>query len=107
MMVVRPKCERATKYILPTIRGLIAKDLVKEHGFSQSHAAKVLGITQAAVSQYISSKRGGKLTKKLLANKEIIKIIGSEAGKIADVKNSKKVELDLCGICSLVSSLIK
>ncbi|MGD0329490.1 MAG: Fis family transcriptional regulator [Nitrososphaeria archaeon] len=106
-MVVRPKCERATKYILPTIRGLIAKELVEEHGFSQSHAAKVLGITQAAVSQYISSKRGGKLTKKLLANKEIIKIIGSEAGKIADAKKSKKVEVDLCGICTLVFTLIK
>jgi hypothetical protein len=106
-MVVRPKCERATKYILPTIRGLIAEELVEEHGFSQSHAAKVLGITQPAVSQYINSKRGGKLTKKLLANKEIIKIIGLEAGKIADTKKSKKVELDLCGICTLVSTLIK
>jgi len=106
-MVVRPKCERATKYILPTVRGLIAKDLVKEHGFSQSRAAKVLGITQSAVSQYISSKRGEKLAKKLLANKEIKKIIASEAGKIADVKNSKKGELDICGICSLVNRLIK
>ena len=107
MMVARPKCERTTKYILPTVRGLIAKDLVEEYGFSQSHAAKMLGISQAAVSQYISSKRGGKLTKKLMNNKEVKKMIGLTAGKIADAKNPKKVDLDLCSICSVVNACIE
>ena len=107
MMVARPKCERTTKYILPTVRGLIAKDLVEEYGFSQSHTAKMLGISQAAVSQYISSKRGGKLTKSLMNNEEVKGIISLAAGKIADVKDSKKVGIDLCSICKVVNTYIK
>ncbi len=49
MMIVKSRCESVTRYIIPAIRGLIAKSLVEEYGFSQSHVAKMLGITQAAV----------------------------------------------------------
>ena len=45
-------------YILPTLRKELAKCLVKHFGLSQRKAAELLGITEAAVSQYISSKRG-------------------------------------------------
>jgi predicted transcriptional regulator len=37
---------------------LIARELVKEHNFSQTKAARKIGTTQAAVSQYMYLKRG-------------------------------------------------
>lgn len=103
-MVVRPRCEISTRYILPTVRGLIARILVEEYGFSQSHAAEILGITQAAVSYYISSKRGQKWVKKLEKNKKAKKIIDLTARRIAKAKNPKKVSIDLCSICLAISA---
>lgn len=51
-------CEKAVWYYLPQIRADLAKDLVKT-GMTQSRAAKLLGVTPAAVSQYLHKKRGG------------------------------------------------
>jgi predicted transcriptional regulator len=38
----------------------VAKELVKKYGYTQEQAAKKLGMTQPAISQYLSSKRGRK-----------------------------------------------
>jgi len=57
---MKTPCEEVIKEVIPTIRALIAKDLCLKYGFTQIEAAKKLGITQAAISQYISLKRGGK-----------------------------------------------
>ena len=51
-------CEIATWYILPVIRKELAILLVKNHGMSQKKTASMLGVTDAAISQYLSKKRG-------------------------------------------------
>jgi predicted transcriptional regulator len=102
-MAVKLRCERVTKYIMPAVRGLIAKTLIEEYGFSQSSAAKALGISQAAVSYYISLKRGYRMSKKLEKNKMIMEAIRGLARKIAETKGSKKVNLNLCDICSILN----
>ena len=43
-------------YILPSIRKELAVGMM-EKGYKQKHIAKILGITEAAISQYKSSKR--------------------------------------------------
>jgi predicted transcriptional regulator len=55
-----PQCEIIGKYVLPIFRAMLAKELVQKYNFSQTEAAKKLGTTQAAVSQYLSSKRAYK-----------------------------------------------
>lgn len=50
-------CEIIVWYILPKIRSEIAKKL-SESGIPQKEISEKLGITQAAVSQYINKKRG-------------------------------------------------
>jgi len=40
------------RYFLPAFRVLVAKELVRK-GVSQGRAARLLGVTQAAVSQYL------------------------------------------------------
>ncbi len=50
-------CEKAVWYYLPQIRADLARELVKT-GMTQSRAAKLLGVTPAAVSQYLNKKRG-------------------------------------------------
>jgi len=43
---------------LPVIRKEIAESMIKDYGLSQKETAEILGITPAAVCQYISRKRG-------------------------------------------------
>ncbi|MBU2638351.1 MAG: helix-turn-helix domain-containing protein [Nanoarchaeota archaeon] len=49
--------EIEVKYVLPVLRRELAKQMIKL-GLSQKDAAKKLGISGAAVSQYLKKKRG-------------------------------------------------
>lgn len=49
--------EIEVKYVLPVLRRELAKQMIKL-GLSQKESAKKLGITEAAVSQYLKKKRG-------------------------------------------------
>ncbi len=70
-------------YLIPAIRRELAKCFIDNYNFSQKEIARVLGITEAAVSQYLKSKRASELQ---FSNKEKI-IIKKYADKI--VKDNK------------------
>ena len=44
-------------YILPAIRREMAKIMINDHKLSQKEAARILGMTEAAISQYLHKKR--------------------------------------------------
>lgn len=48
-------------YIIPAVRKEFARLLTKEHGLSYEKAGTALGISKAAVSQYLSNKRANKV----------------------------------------------
>ncbi len=79
---------------LPVIRKEIAVSLVYEFGLSQRQAAIKLGITPAAVSQYLSKKRGNiSITDPLILSE-----INKAAEKI--VTNGHTIVLiETCRIC--------
>jgi predicted transcriptional regulator len=52
------KCERAAGDVLPRARALIARKLVDVYGLSRTEAAKRMGLTQPAISQYVKETRG-------------------------------------------------
>jgi hypothetical protein len=92
---MKEPCELIVWYILPAVRAELASALVAR-GMSQKEIAWRLGITQAAVSQYISKKRGNG------AN------LGEEA-KVAimdladEMKNGElNILLKICDICSII-----
>ena len=49
------------KYVLPRIRSMITKELIDKYGLTQMEVASKLKVTQAAVSYYLSSKRGSRV----------------------------------------------
>lgn len=61
---MKPPCELVVSKILPTLRSALVQALIKEHGLKQTEVAKLLSITQSAVSQYITATRAA--DKKLL-----------------------------------------
>jgi len=56
---MRPPCEIVVNKVLPHIRADIVRILIQEYNMKQIEVSKRLGITQASVSQYLSSTRGG------------------------------------------------
>lgn len=63
-------CESAVKYKVPAIKAELARKLKKE-GKSQKEIAKLLGVTEAAVSQYLSGKRAKKAKQNLRGSNTI------------------------------------
>jgi predicted transcriptional regulator len=78
-------CEVVVWYLVPVIKSELAKELVSR-GVAQKEVAKIIDVTQAAVSQYVSKKRGNRsiLTKEMKAD------IKSFADKVIDEKAGKK-----------------
>jgi predicted transcriptional regulator len=50
--------EIETKTSVPALRALVAKRLINEYNFSQKDTAKLIGVTQAAISNYLRGTRG-------------------------------------------------
>lgn len=67
-------CEMIARQYIPSMRAELVYRLVKERGVPQSRVAEWMGITRAAVSQYLNKKRGsglGELSEDLDAMLEI------------------------------------
>lgn len=54
---MKPPCEMVVWYVIPAIRSELAKDLLKL-GMKQKDISELMDITQPAVSQYLTDKRG-------------------------------------------------
>jgi predicted transcriptional regulator len=90
-------CENAVWYHLPQIRADLAIELVKT-GMTQSQAAKKLGVTPAAVSQYIHKKRGMQSHKSRGYRKEIEVAVK----KICEEASSDDLHRIVCNCCHLL-----
>jgi predicted transcriptional regulator len=53
-----PPCEVGVKAVLPAIRALMAKAIIEKHGMKEKQAAEILGLSQSAVSRYVTKGRG-------------------------------------------------
>ena len=54
---MKPPCEIVVWYVIPAIRSELAKELLNL-GMRQKDVSELMDITQPAVSQYITDKRG-------------------------------------------------
>ena len=99
------RCETIGKYVLPVFRSLIAEELVHTYNLTQVEAAKRLGTTQAAISQYLNSKRAFKSTEQFGDILPKIKVAAQETAKRLANKNmgSDYVAIDVCRLCSTLS----
>jgi predicted transcriptional regulator len=51
-------CEVAVRSLVPALRSAIARELTQTYGLKQKDVAKLLGVTQTAVSKYTRHVRG-------------------------------------------------
>jgi uncharacterized protein len=93
-------------YIIPAVRKELAKLLTKDYGLSYEKAGKILGISKAAISQYISNKRANKIKISDSIKKEVkksAKILSedhraaiTEIQRILQIMKIKKCSCDVC-----------
>ena len=68
--------EIESKLLIPAVRAILSKEMVIEKGLKEEEVARMLGITQAAVSNYLRGTRGdNELISKLMSLGEIMSMI--------------------------------
>ncbi len=92
-------CEYIVWHGLPVLRKEIARSMINNFGLSQNEAAQRLGITPAAVSQYLSGKRG----KLDISCNESLQEINISAERIIKQGNGITA-LEICRLCKNFSS---
>jgi len=97
IMTIKIDCEESVWYLLPLIRKEFAKSLIKDHGLTQRKAAEKLGITESAVSQYVSKKRGDFKVNDVAIRREI-----KESTKRIMNGDIQVMKTETCRICHLL-----
>jgi predicted transcriptional regulator len=93
-------CERIVAEVLPVIRAKVASIILEEHGLSQTKTAELLGVTQAAISQYATGRRADE---RVLENlRDVEDEIANMASRLVeglDKKEKKEMICRICGMC--------
>ena len=74
-------------YLIPALRKELAGILIRDYSLTQKKAAEILGISDAAISQYLSSKRGSEIK---FSKEEIEKIKKTAKEMVKDKKDMMK-----------------
>jgi len=111
-------CEYIVWQLLPVLRKEIALSMIKNFGLSKKETSQKLGISQAAISQYLSGKRGKihitdvKIIEEInISAKKIIKqgdkITASEICRLCKIFLSKQTNQNICNSCKDENIIIK
>ncbi|MDD2644501.1 MAG: transcriptional regulator [Methanobacteriaceae archaeon] len=97
---MKPPCEMVVWYVIPAIRSELAKDLLTL-GMKQKKISELMDITQPAVSQYITDKRGSGIE----FSDEVNNLIQSFAQDLYD-ENATKYDIipRTCNICKKIKA---
>lgn len=94
-------CEYIIWNGLPVIRKEIANCMINKFDLTQREAAEKLGVTPAAICQYVSNKRGNHEIK----DETIIKEICTSTKRIINEGNGCVIE-ETCRICRILRKKI-
>lgn len=94
-------------HIIPAIRREISFSLSRDYGVSYENIGKVLGITKAAVSQYLRNKRAAKIKLHPRAIEEVKKSSSNifkgksnslnEITRVLNLIKKKNLHCEICG----------
>lgn len=88
-------CDEMVRHYLPQIRAEVVSRMVLQRGLSQKKVAGYMGLTPAAVCQYVSRKRGCKC---LEMSDDLDEVIERWTGSL--INGDKNVTI--CDICRCV-----
>ena len=98
--------EIESKSLIPALRAILARNLAKKHLIHEDQISKMLGVTQAAISNYIRGTRGDpKLIEKLLAEKQVSEMITDISDNLASDRAYTPSSLSkFIGLCNYIKT---
>lgn len=98
--------EIETKTLIPALRAILAKKLMDMYNMQEEDISKMLGVTQAAISNYIRGTRGNpELITKLLSIKEVSDMIDGIASNLSTNMAYTPASLSkFIGLCNYIKS---
>jgi predicted transcriptional regulator len=98
--------EIESKTLIPALRAILARKLAEDHKIREDEISKMLGVTQAAISNYIRGTRGDpKLIDKLLAEEQVAKMINELSDTLAsDMAYTPSSLSKFIGLCNYIKS---
>ncbi len=98
--------EIESKSLIPALRAILAKKLAEDHSIREDEISKMLGVTQAAVSNYIRGTRGDpSLIAKLLAEKQVATLINELTDNLSsDMAYTPSSLSKFIGLCNYIKS---
>ena len=105
-LVMLLPAEIESKTLIPALRAIIAKTLAEKHEIREENISKMLGVTQAAISNYIRGTRGDpELIKKLLSEKQVSEMIDDICDNLSSDKAYTPSSLSkFIGLCNYIKS---
>ena len=98
--------EIESKTLIPALRAILAKNLANKYHIREDEISKMLGVTQAAISNYIRGTRGDpKLIEKLLEEKQVAEMIYDISESLSSDKAYTPSSLSkFIGLCNYIKS---
>jgi len=94
-------CEVAVKSLVPALRSAIARELAESYGLKQKDVARLLGVTQTAVSKYTRHVRG--IVLKVEDVEEIQPTLKEIVVSLVDGRMSKyELVARFCVVCEII-----
>ena len=94
-------CEIAVKCVLPSVRAMIAKKLMTKRNLKQGEVAKLLGVSQPAISLYCRRIRGKAID--LENDASITVLVENLAASLAEGNVSRRDFIQsFCEICKTI-----
>jgi len=98
--------EIESKTLIPALRAILAKKLAEDHNIREDEISKMLGVTQAAVSNYIRGTRGDpSLIAKLLLEEQVAIMINELCDSLSSDRAYTPSSLSkFIGLCNYIKS---
>ena len=98
--------EIESKTLIPALRAILAKKLAEEHKIREDEISKMLGVTQAAISNYIRGTRGDpKLIQKLVADEQVSEMLKELCDRLAsDMAYTPSSLAKFISLCNYIKS---
>jgi uncharacterized protein len=98
--------EIESKSLIPALRAILAKKLAEEHNIREDEISKMLGVTQAAISNYIRGTRGDpKLIEKLVADEQVSQMLNELSKRLAsDMAYTPSSLAKFISLCNYIKS---
>jgi hypothetical protein len=98
--------EIESKTLIPALRAILAKNLAEVHKIREDEISKMLGVTQAAISNYIRGTRGDpKLIQKLVADEQVSQMLNELSDRLAsDMAYTPSSLAKFISLCNYIKS---